>query len=250
VKLEATKLHAAALPMLDSLRAAAELADGVLELKPLTIGVAGGQVSGTLRVDAREQSVSARARLDFRNLKLERLLSSLAAKAGTEGLLRGEIALGGRGQSIAAILGNASGSAVARVDGGRISNLADAKLGLNFGKMMSVMLRGDRDIAINCGAIAVDLASGAGKTRTVVLDTAQTHTEGAGTLNLRAERWELLLNPKPKKPGLLTRHASIRVAGSFRDAEISIEDRIALGRSVRAEPPNGDGLSSACASSR
>jgi AsmA family protein len=116
--------------------------------------------------------------------------------------------------------------------------------------MMSVMLRGDRDIAINCGVIAVDLASGRGKARAVVLDTAQTHTEGAGALNLREERWELLLNPRPKKPGLLTRHASIRVNGSFRDAEISIEDRIALGRSVRAEAPNGRGTSGACASSR
>ena len=250
VQLDATKLHAAAMPMLDSLRVAAELAHGVLELKPLTIGVARGQVSGTLRVDAREQPVSARARFDVRDLRLGRLLPSLAGKAGAEGLLRGDVELTGRGESIAAILGNATGSVVARLDGGQISNLADAKLGLNFGKMMSVMLRGDRDIAINCGVIAVDLASGKGKARAVVLDTAQTHTEGAGALNLREERWELLLNPRPKKPGLLTRHASIRVNGSFRDAEISIEDRIALGRSARAEAPNGRGTSGACATSR
>jgi AsmA family protein len=250
LKLEAKKLHAAAMPMLESLRVAAELAGGVLELKPLTLGVAGGHIAGTLRLDARERPVSAHARIELRDLKLERLLPSLAARARTAGVLRGEIELAGRGDSVAAMLGNAKGSVATRLDGGHISNLADAKLGLNFGKVLGLMLRGDRDIAINCGALAFDLSSGMGKSRIVVLDTAQTHTQGVGTLNLREERWALVLNPQPKKPGLLTRRASVRVNGSFRDAKVSIEERIALGRGVRADAANDDASPMDCAISR
>ena len=109
-----------------------------------------------------------------------------------------------------------------------IANFADAKLGLNVGKMIGLIFRGDRDIAIHCGAVSFDVHGGAGKSREIVLDTAQTHIEGIGTRDLRRERWDLLLTPQPKKPGLLTRHASIRVEGSFRGAHASLDERIPL----------------------
>jgi uncharacterized protein involved in outer membrane biogenesis len=247
VRFEAKKLTAAAMPMLDSLRLAAELAGGVLELKPLDIGIGGGHVVGALTFDARQQPPLSRVRGELRDLRLERLIPALAQNARSAGAIRGDVSIAGQGNSIAAMLGNATGSFTARIEDGSISNLADAKLGLNFGKVLAVMLRGDRNIAINCGAIAFDVRAGRGKSRTVVLDTAQTHTTGVGTLDLKEERWGLLLSPEPKKPGLLTRRASIRVDGSFRDAQASIEERVELGGAARTDGSQSDRSASASA---
>jgi len=250
IKFEAKKFEVVAVPMVESLRVTADLAGGVLELKPLALGIAGGRVAGTLRMDARQKPVSSRVRMELRDLKLERLVAWITPRARAAGAVRGDIDLSGRGNSVAGMLADATGSFSANVTGGRISNLADAKLGLNFGKVVGLMLRGDRDIPINCAAIALDVASGAGKTRTVMLDTSQTRTTGVGAVKFREKRWELLLNPQPKTPGLLTRHATIRVSGSFRDADVSIEERMVLRGRERAHTLNGDGPPTGCGGSR
>jgi AsmA family protein len=236
VTMNAVKLKATGVPMLESLRVAADLTDGVLELKPIDLGAAGGRLSGSVTCDGRGQAPSARAAIEIRNIQLEKLVPSLSAKARSTGAIRGQIRLAGQGNSIAAIFGNATGSLAARMEGGRISNLADAKLGLDGGKVLSLLLRGDRDIAIHCGAVAFDFRSGVGKSETIVLDTEQTHVDGTGTIDLREERLDLLLTPQPKKPGLFTRLASIRMHGSFGNVETSIQERVVLGLGGKAAP--------------
>ena len=83
-----------------------------------------------------------------------------------------------------------------------------------------------------------------------MLDTGETHTDGIGTLDLRHERWELLLTPQPRKAGLLTRHASIRVNGSLRGAKVSIEERVPLRGREPSNVANGDTSATDCAGAR
>lgn len=236
VTLHAVKLKAPDVPMLESLRLAAELTKGVLELKPIDLRIAGGHVSGSVTFNAGGQAPSVRAAIDLRNIQLEKLVPSLSTKARSTGAIHGQITFAGGGNSIAAILGSATGSLTARMDGGSISNLADAKLGLNAGKILSLMLRGDQDIPINCGAAAFVFRSGVGKSETIVLDTAQTHVDGTGTIDLRNRGLDLLLTPQPKKPGFFTRPASVRIHGPFGNVETSLQERVALGRGGKAVP--------------
>ncbi|MGZ5139609.1 MAG: AsmA family protein [Burkholderiales bacterium] len=230
VKLTARKLKADNIPMLESLSVVGDLSDGVLELKPIDVGVSGGHIAGVLGFNARRELPAARATLELRDIRLDKLAPLLSSAVSDLAPIRGQIALTGEGKSIASVLGNSSGSIAARIDGGRISNLADAKLGLNIGKVLSLMIRGDREIPVHCGAVAFDVRNGVGKSRVIVLDTEQTRTDGVGTLDLREERWDIVLTPQPKNPGFLTRRASIRLQGTFRNVDISIQERIAIGR--------------------
>ena len=232
----AKKAKAEGVPMLESLRVAAELASGLLTLEPVNVGLAGGRIAGRVVLDTRNEAPAARASVDLRGIRLEKLVPRFAEHARTVGAMRGKVELAGEGHSLAAILGNASGSIAVAMDSGSISNLTDAKLGLNFGKIFALMLRGDRTIPIHCGALAFDVRDGIGKSRAVVLDTAETYVVGSGRLNLKAERWELLLTPTPKTPGLLRRHASIRVSGSARHAHASLEERAPASA---LKPPSG-----------
>lgn len=247
IRMNAKKLKADTISMLESLRLSADLNDGVLELKPIDVGFAGGHLVGSMSFNGRGAPHAARATIELRDIRLERLMPALAATVRSIAPVRGEISLSGHGNSIAAILGNVTGLASARIDGGRISNLADAKLGLNGGKILSLLVRGDRDIGVHCGALVLDLRNGSGKSQ-VVLDTEQTRTEGVGTVDLRDERWDLVLTPQPKNPGLFTRRASIRIQGTFRTAEISIQERIAIGRVGRTvqSAENGSSADTTC----
>lgn len=249
ITFQSKKAKAPAIAALDSLGFTAELQNGLLALKPLNVGIAGGRVAGTLTLDTRKETPAARTRLDVQGIRLERLVPALAAEAQTAGPINGRIDLSGNGYSLANMLADANGSFALTMHSGRISNFTDAKIALNIGKMLSLMLRGDRNIAIHCGAVAFDLRNGVGQSRLLMLDTQQTRTEGVGTLDLRNERWDLLLTPRPKNPGLLTRLASIRVQGSFRDADVSLEERIALGRSSGEASAGSASGASPCAPS-
>jgi uncharacterized protein involved in outer membrane biogenesis len=243
VKLTVRKLKAVNIPMLESLSVVGDLTDGALELKPIDVGVSGGHIAGVLGFNARREPAAARATLELRDIRLDKLAPSLSSAVSDLAPIRGQIALTGEGKSIASVIGNSSGSIAARIDGGRISNLADAKLGLNIGKVLSLMIRGDREIPVHCGAVAFDVHNGVGKSRVIVLDTEQTRTDGVGTIDLREERWDIVLTPRPKNPGFLTRRASIHLQGTFRNVEVSIQERVAIGRaagSLTSDDPSKD----------
>ena len=150
--------------------------------------------------------------------------SAVPSEAG----IRAQLKISGRGKSLAAMVASANGTLIAIVDGGSISNLVDAKLGLNLGKVLGLRFGGDRAIALHCGASAFDFRNGVGKSQALVLETEQTHTDGAGTIDLREQNFELLLTPQPKKPGLFTLNSSIRVQGAFKNARFKIDDRVPL----------------------
>jgi uncharacterized protein involved in outer membrane biogenesis len=99
---------------------------------------------------------------------------------------------------------------------------------LNLGKVLGLRIRGDHPIPLHCGAAAFDFRDGIGKSQTLLLETEQTHTDGTGVIDLRNQRFELLLTPQPKTRGLFTRNSSIRVQGTFKNASFKIDDRVPL----------------------
>jgi uncharacterized protein involved in outer membrane biogenesis len=239
VSLNARKLKAAKIPVLDSLRVVALLNNGLLELKPLDLGIAGGRLSGSLTLNTQREPAAANAAIEIRDVRLERLVPSLAEKARGAGAIRGHIRLSGIGNSVAAIVANSSGSVAATMARGRISNMADAKLGLDFLRIAGAFLRGERENAIHCGSVAFEVKNGVGNSRLVVLDTELTHVDGSGTMDLRNERLDLTLTPEPRNPGLFTRRASIRVQGPFGNVRTTLGARVEQPRSAAPAGCNG-----------
>ncbi len=225
VTLDARKLRAGALPELESLRVTADLDDGVLALKPIDIGLSGGHVVGLLTVDGQRKPLSSHARVEFKDVRIEKLLDRLAKGARSTGSLKGFADLKGQGDSVARILSTSSGSVEVSMEGGSISNLLDAQLGLRGGKILRLLITGDRTIGIHSAVVAFDFEKGLGTSKTILLDTDQTHTEGTGILNLRDETVDVLLTPHPKKPGIFSLHSSIRVHGSIRQPEFSLQGK-------------------------
>jgi AsmA family protein len=194
----------------------------VLTLKPVDVGVAGGHVLGQFTFDGKQKALSAHAKIDLKDVRLEELLSRLSRKQKGAGPLQGHLDMKGQGDSIAKITASSSGLAQIDMAGGAISNLLDAEIGLNAGKALKALVTGDRAIGINSATAAFDFDKGLGKSKSILLDTDQTHTEGTGIIDLRDETVDLLLTPHPKKTALLALHSSIRIHGPIRKPKFSL----------------------------
>jgi uncharacterized protein involved in outer membrane biogenesis len=238
VTLHARKLTATNLPELESLRVSANLEDSVLALDPIDLGLAGGHVVGLLTFDGRRKPISSHAKVDFKQMRIERLLDRLAKGAQSAGQINGHFDLTGQGDSVAKILASASGSMEVSMAGGGISNLLDARLGLNIGKILRLMITGDQAIGIHSAVVAFDFEQGLGKSKAILLDTDQTRTQGTGSIDLRHETVDVLLTSYPKNPGLFSQQSSIHVHGPIRKAEFS---RAQTSVSKEMEPPSSTG---------
>ncbi|MDB5805054.1 MAG: hypothetical protein JWN73_2376 [Betaproteobacteria bacterium] len=222
VKLAVKKIDSPEWPALQGLNATADLRDGVLKLAPFDIAIAGGHASGQLDFDSRQRPAASHANIELRNLQLSQLIAKMRTAGSTAAPLAARVDLRGRGDTVAALLGSASGSATISMAPGRISNLLDAMLGLNGGKVVWLKLTGDHDIALNCASAVIDFRNGVGRSRELLLDTEQTRASGNATIDLRAERFDLLLTPQAKQSRLFALGSAIHAQGSFRHAEYSI----------------------------
>jgi len=223
VSVEAGKVIGSNLPTLENLRFRAKLENGILTLKPIHAGLAGGQVTGWFTLDGQKQPAAVQAKLEFQGIRLEKLLAMLPNVRFNSGSIAASLDLRGNGTSVATILGAASGTLALTMEGGRISNLLDAKLGLNAGKVLRLLVGGDQSIVINSADVAFDFDNGSGTSKNIFLDTAQTRVVGTGSISLRDESVDLLLTPDPKKPGFFSfRSSLIHVDGSFRHPQWAI----------------------------
>lgn len=239
---DARKLTVPEFAAVESLRLQAALKGGTLQVKPLEVGLAAGRALGSLSFEGHGETPRASVDLELKGLRLDRLIPKLASTAALTSTLAGRIKLESRADSVAGLIERAQGSVVARLSGGQLSNVADAKLALNLGKLIALKLRGDRSIALNCGIAEFDVREGRASSRSIVLDTEDTQVEGVGSVDLRSGAWNVVLTPHPRRPGLLTRHASIRVEGNGFRARTFIQKAVELRRknqTTRSDPCTG-----------
>jgi AsmA family protein len=211
---KAARVDAPPLPM-DDMDAHLLLDDGLLRLEPLNFGIASGDIRSTIRMDARGERIETTAVASVRGIDLARLMpdSSLAEQA--VGRIGGEIDVRGQGNSIAAILGSASGDVAIGMGRGEISNLVMELAGIDIAEALRFLLTGDRLVPIRCAFADFDVEDGLMTSRALAFDTTDTIIVGEGSISLRDETLDLLLRPRPKDRSILALRSPLRVSGSF-----------------------------------
>jgi AsmA protein len=208
----------------ENMKLSFRLHDAVAKITPLEFGFSGGRILSDITIDARQDKLLRSIfNVDFRNIKLAKLFPTMPTLTKGVGELGAQIRLSGSGNSIADAAANANGSLTAAIANGRISNLLDAMAGLNGGKIISLYLGGDKDIAVNCGGMAFDVKNGIGQSQLFVIDTEQTRLDGSGSFNLKDEQLDITLTPEPKNPGILSLRTPVRLYGSFRHPSYSLD---------------------------
>lgn len=212
---------------LQNLRVKLDLADGILKLAPFDVDLADGEVRSTMVLNAQQPTLRADVDITAQRLRLSRLVPPSPRLAPSRGSMGARVKLSASGNSIADLAANADGQVQAALSQGQVSNLLDAASGLNGGKIITLLMGGDKAIPINCGAVSFGVKDGQGTSDVFVIDTADTRIEGEGTFDLDRERMDLTIAPKPKRAGILSLRTPVRVYGTFRSPDYEL-DKAAL----------------------
>ena len=199
-------LRAPAVP-LDSATARLQLQDAVLTLDGLDLGVAGGQVTGSVVLDARQAEVQASAKLQARGLQLAQLLRVSDQARNSVGRIHGHVDLRGQGNSVGRMLGTSDGTLQLAVDPGRISRLLMEQMGLHLLEILQLNLTGDQSVALRCAVADFAVKDGVMTARHLALDTAVSSVAGSGQINLQQETLDLTLVPRTRTTSLVALRA-------------------------------------------
>jgi uncharacterized protein involved in outer membrane biogenesis len=208
--------------------------DAVLRLAPLDFQVAGGHVASTIRMDARRDTIATRADIKATGLNLPKLFPTAELTDTSVGRIGGRLNLTAEGNSIARMAATADGEVGALMGRGRISNLLMEYAGIDIAESIKFLLTKDRTIPIRCAYADFAVKQGIATSRQMAFDTDDTVIFGSGRIDLRDERLDLLLKPRPKDFSLVSLRAPLRVDGTFKDPGFHPDAKVITLRGVAA----------------
>lgn len=217
-------IRRAAVPV-EKLDTRIRMEDGRLTLDPLAFGIAGGQLAGKLRIDGRSEPARGTVQLRARRLALSKLFPKIGDAPASIGSLNGQLSLEATGNSVAALLGSATGEVRAVAGSGTVSKFMLEAAGLNIANAAFVRLFGDRQVALNCLVADLALKEGIALTRVFVLDSPDATITVTGAINLQGERYDLTVLPESKALRVLSLRSPLYVQGSFADPEVGVDRR-------------------------
>lgn len=222
VSLEAGRIvHDAKLPLSD-LTVHVVLQDGQLTLDPLRFGMAGGTMAATLHLDGSKAPMTGRVDMHARRLRLKQLFPATESMQKTLGEMNGDLALSGTGNSVAALLGTASGDVKMLVNDGVISRSLMEIAGLNVGNYVVSKLFGDDEVKINCGAADLEMKSGVMTPRVFVFDTENALINITGPTDFKNEKLDLDITPDSKGFRIFSLRSPLYVRGTFGSPDVGV----------------------------
>ncbi|MEJ0100470.1 MAG: AsmA-like C-terminal region-containing protein [Pseudomonadota bacterium] len=224
---EAQHLRVAAVPALQSLKVQAVLAGNRLDITAFNVGLGGGHSTGVLALDLRNRPARADLRMDTEGVRIENLMPHLDDGHRITGALRAHLALKASGDDIAALRASVAGNISATLSDGTIARRLDALMGLEGGKLVRSMGRGDQALRLPCAAMTVEASAGIALVRSLVVASANTRLTGSGTLDLRTADIDLALTPESVRPGLFELNRSIRLSGRLPKPQRALVARLA-----------------------
>jgi uncharacterized protein involved in outer membrane biogenesis len=210
------------------------LKDGVLRLDPMKLGLAGGELTGRLKIDGNHDPARAEVKVDASSMELNKLFPGLKITKASLGRIQGVIELQGQGNSAARMLATSSGNVALVMGKGKISSLLLEYAELDGVGIIKNLLTGDRDAEVRCAAAAFDVRNGLMKSRAIVLDASDAAFVGSGDVSLADETLNLTVLPHPKDSTFLSLRSPLKVAGTFARPRAGVDKATVTGKAGMA----------------
>ncbi len=208
------------------------LSGGRLVVRPLTASVAGGRVSGDITLDARGATPRLAVNLDARKVDLGRVLKDMEITDVLETRLDAKIAVKGGGASVRAIMAGLNGDILATLGEGRINNkavdLAGADLVTEAFTSLNPLARKDDYTRLTCAVVRMPVRNGvATADKGIAVETTKMNIVGSGTVNLKTEKLDLAVRPRPKEGlgiSLGGLAGLVRIKGTLGEPRVGIDE--------------------------
>ena len=234
VSIEAKQVRRAPALPVDAFSAQMSLVDGVVNISPLKLGLAGGTATAHVRMDSTPKPLDASLKAQFTGLKLDRMFPTVDKMRSSLGTLYGQVDLKAQGGSVKTLLSSADGSVNAAMAGGRISNVLVEAAGLDGGEIIKFLVGRDQEIRIRCAVADLALKDGVATTQALVFDTTDSKVTGEGSVSLARETLDLTFRVKPKDMSILTARAPLHLTGTFAKPKVAPDVGALAGRGLAA----------------
>jgi len=223
VKIQAGSIERPKALPLENLSTRIHMRDKVLTLDPFTVGVAGGVISGNIKMNGQKDPIASNTSLRVKDLQLQKLFPTLKQSQQSIGDINGLVELSGTGDSVSKMLGSANGKIGLFMDGGKISRFMMELVALDVWGAARVKLEGDEPIEVRCAITDFAAKDGVLNTNVFVFDTAVVNVGGEGTINLKSEALDLKLNPDPKQHSIASLNSPLYIKGTLGAPKFSVE---------------------------
>jgi uncharacterized protein involved in outer membrane biogenesis len=205
--------------------------NGVLKLRPLDFGMAGGTVTSNITLDgsgsAGKDAIKATLDATARHIEVKQLFPQIQKiQQATAGDIYAQAKLTATGDSVGEMLAKSNGEVKGLVSEGVVSKLLLEEAGLNVGNVIITKLFGDKQVKLNCLASDLDVKNGVASTNTFVLDTEEAIVDIKGTVNLSSEQMDLRVKPETKALRLFTLRTPFYVRGTFRNPDLQLDKKV------------------------
>lgn len=238
IKLDRFELGHPKLESMRPLKAHLTLNDSVLTLEDLDATLAQGRVWGRIRLDGRQPKNGIwTVDLSTAGLRLEQWIEQNRAKGQppyVAGDLGGRFKLTGHGRSVADLLATADGQAQLLWTRGQLSHLVVEGAGIDIAQALGVMIRGDKPLAVECGAADLKVRGGQVSPEVLVVDTKDSTLWASGSVSLASEKMDLTAHVAPKDFSPLALRTPLHVRGTLGDPDVSLEKGPLVKRAVPA----------------
>jgi len=174
------------------------LKDGFMLIGPLRVTYADGFMSLESTLDMRGTKPEMKLNLKAEDIDTADLFSYTHSPMILGGHLNLAIDLqstGGSARELASALNGAVGIAIEHGQINRIANL----LGADAIDFVTIARKPGTYQKLNCLALNFEFDDGIGSSKIIYIDTPSVRSQGTGTVNLREETVDLVIQPKPKK---------------------------------------------------
>lgn len=234
VKIEAVHIQRDKALPIENLVTHVKMNDSILTLDPLSFGVAGGSLTGSIMLNGQRDPIVATAKVQARKIILSQLFPTIKLTKKSIGQLNGDFELQGTGNAVNQMLGSANGKVTMIVSSGEISKLMLETIGLHLWEMLQIKLTSDKPIQLNCAIADFEIKQGVMQTKILLLDTDITTITGTGDINLAHETLNLDLQPHTKVISPLALSSPIYIQGKFAKPEVSVDKTRIILRSAGA----------------
>lgn len=201
---------------LDHLNAQLIIKNGHLTLSPLDFGVAHGQVTSRIEVDTRAKPVQTKVETEIRHLRLKEILKRWDMSSDSAGLIGGKAIYWFKGNSVAEMFSSTDGGLLMLMTGGKLDDLLVELSGLDFGEALVALFDKESNTRINCAFLDFPVENGVITISNMIIDTEDTFYLGSGSINLKKEQLDMVIDPQPKDLSLFSARAPLHIEGTFK----------------------------------
>jgi len=229
VRYSAGSVDAGPLPIRQlSLRA--KLDHGLLDVTPLSMTLPQGDISGSVRIDARGATPADTVDLRLAHAQLATLFPTRKGVMPMEGGLDARVRLSGVGASVRAVAADANGTVALVIPQGQMRRATAELLGIDAKGLFELLAKDQTPTPVRCGVAEFQSRGGIMTAQRIILDTGVVQAQGTGVIDLRTETLNLSLSGKPKQFRLLRLAAPITLKRTFAQPKVGVDVGKAAGQ--------------------